>query len=48
MLVAGLILIGAGALLVITSLPRLTERRGNGNGSTSGSAGAPPDNAKAS
>ena len=35
-LVAGLILIGAGALLVITSLPRLTERRGNGNGSASG------------
>lgn len=48
MLVAGLILIGAGALLVITALPRLAERRGNGNGSASGSAGAPPDNAKAS
>jgi UDP-GlcNAc:undecaprenyl-phosphate GlcNAc-1-phosphate transferase len=48
MLVAGLILIGAGALLVITALPRLAERRGNGSGSASGSAGAPPDNAKAS
>ena len=48
MLVAGLIVVGAGALLVVTSLPRLTERRGNGNGSGSGSAGAPSDNAKAS
>ena len=48
MLVAGLILIGGGALFVITSLPRLAERRGNGNGSSSGSTGAPSDNVKAS
>jgi hypothetical protein len=48
MLVAGLIIIGAGSLFVITALPRFAERRGNGNGSASGSSDAPPDNAKAS
>jgi UDP-GlcNAc:undecaprenyl-phosphate GlcNAc-1-phosphate transferase len=47
-LVAGLILIGAGSLFVITALPRFSERRGNGNGSAAGSSDAPPDNAKAS
>ena len=46
--VVGLILIGAASLFFITALPRLAERRGNGNGSASGSSDAPPDNAKAS
>jgi UDP-GlcNAc:undecaprenyl-phosphate GlcNAc-1-phosphate transferase len=46
--VVGLILIGAASLFLITALPRLARRRGNGNGSPEDAPDAPADNATVS
>jgi len=43
--VVGLILIGAASLVLITALPGLMRRRGNGNGSGEVTPDAPEDNA---
>lgn len=43
--VVGLILIGAGSLVLITALPPLARRRGNGNGSSEDAPDASADNA---
>lgn len=41
--VAGLIIVGAGSLFLITALPRLAARRGNGNGAHVASRQVPAD-----
>ena len=46
--VVGLILLGAGSLFLVTALPRLAGRRGNGNGSSDPGPDAPADNATVS